>query len=294
MVATELTRRWAVAAVGVPLVVVVLYVGSWALAGLVAVLAAIGADECFRLARHKGLRPVGWVGIPVAALFPVMATVAPTPGAFGASALVTLAVAALLVLVWITFWRGAEGEPLAAGGTTLFGAVYPGLALAVVPLLHALPGQLGWSGEGATAWSAVAVVALPLTSTWVGDATAYFAGSAFGRRRLAPAISPKKSWEGAVAGVVGASIGALIWHLVVREVIPGAPLTPVLVALVGACIGVGAILGDLAESVLKRDAGVKDSGTLLPGHGGVLDRVDALVLTLPLSYGFLLLLGTLS
>lgn len=294
MVATELTRRWAVAAVGVPLVVVVLYVGSWALAGLVAVLAAIGADECFRLARHKGVRPVGWVGIPVAALFPVVATVAATPAAFGATALMSVAVAALLLLVWITFWRGAEGEPLAAAGATLFGAVYPGLALAVVPLLHALPGQLGWSAEGSAAWAAVAVVALPLTSTWVGDATAYFAGSAFGRRRLAPAISPKKSWEGAVAGVMGASIGAVVWHLVVRDVIPGAPLTPTLVALVGACIGVGAILGDLAESVLKRDAGVKDSGTLLPGHGGVLDRVDALVLTLPLSYGLLLLLGTLS
>lgn len=294
MVATELTRRWAVAAVGVPLVVVVLYVGSWALAGLVAVLAAIGADECFRLARHKGVRPVGWVGVPVAALFPVVATVAATPAAFGATALVGVAVAALLLLVWITFWRGAEGEPLAAAGATLFGAVYPGLALAVVPLLHALPGQLGWSADGSAAWAAVAVVALPLTSTWVGDATAYFAGSAFGRRRLAPAISPKKSWEGAVAGVMGASIGAVVWHLVVRDVIPGAPLTPTLVALVGVCIGVGAILGDLAESVLKRDAGVKDSGTLLPGHGGVLDRVDALVLTLPLSYGLLLLMGTLS
>ena len=140
----------------------------------------------------------------------------------------------------------------------------------------------------------MAVVALPLTSTWVGDATAYFAGSAFGRRRLAPAISPKKSWEGAVAGVMGASLGAVAWYLVVRGVLPGAPLSPVVVALVGAFLGVGAIVGDLAESVMKRDAGVKDSGTLLPGHGGVLDRVDALVLTLPLTYGFLLLLGTTS
>ena len=294
MVATELTRRWAVAAVGVPLVVVVLYVGSWALAGLVAVLAAIGADECYRLVRHKDIRPVAWVGVPMAAALPVLATVAPTPGAFGASALVGLSLTALLVLVWITFWRGAEGEPLAAGGTTLFGAIYPGLALAVVPLLHALPIQHGWQADGTVAWAGVAMVALPLTATWVGDATAYFAGSAFGRRRLAPAISPKKSWEGAVAGVMGASAGAVVWYLVVRDVVPGAPLTPALVATVGALIGVGAILGDLAESVLKRDAGVKDSGTLLPGHGGVLDRVDALVLTLPLSYGFLLLLETMS
>jgi phosphatidate cytidylyltransferase len=294
MVATELTRRWAVAAVGVPLVVVVLYVGSWALAGVVAVLAAIGADEFYRLVRRKGVRPVAWTGVPAAAAMPVLATIATTPRAFGAYALVGLAAASLLVLVSMTFWRGAEGEPLAAGGTTLFGAVYPGLALAVVPLLHALPIQLGWSADGAVAWASVAVVALPLTATWVGDATAYFAGSAFGRRRLAPAISPKKSWEGAIAGVAGASFGAVVWYLVVQAVIPGAPLSPMIVALIGALIGVGAIVGDLAESVIKRDAGVKDSGTLLPGHGGVLDRVDALVFTLPLCYGFLLLLGTTS
>ncbi len=294
MVATELTRRWAVAAVGVPLVVVVLYVGSWALAGLVAVLAAIGADECYRLVRQKDVRPVGWVGIPMAAAFPVLATLAVSPGAFGAAALTALAVATLLVLVWITFWRGADGEALAAGGATLFGAIYPALALAVVPLLHVLPAQHGWSGEGTGPWASVAVVALPLTSTWVGDATAYFVGSAFGRRRLAPAISPKKSWEGAVAGVMGAGVGAVAWYMVVRTVIPEAPLSPLMVAFIGALIGVGAIVGDLAESVMKRDAGVKDSGTLLPGHGGVLDRVDALVFTLPLSYGFLLLLGTMS
>lgn len=294
MVASELTRRWAVAAVGVPLVVVVLYVGSWAMAGLVALLSALGADECYRLVRHKDVRPVAWVGIPMSAAFALLATGTASPISFGAWALVCIGTAALSALVWVTFWRGSDAEPLASGAATLFGAMYPGLALAVVPLLHALPTRSGWTGEGGSAWAAVAVVAFPLTSTWVGDAAAFFAGSAWGRHRLAPAISPRKSWEGAVAGVAGAGAGAAVWWMVVRDVLPGAPLSPGVAAASGALLGVGAIVGDLAESVMKRDAGVKDSGTLLPGHGGVLDRVDALVFTLPLSYGLLLLLGTLS
>ncbi len=290
MVAKELSRRWAVALVGVPLVVVVLYVGSWALAAVIGVISALGADECYRLARRKNVRPVAWVGVPTAAIFALLAVWSATPRDFAAWSFVLLGVAALVVLIWITFRRGAEGEPLAAGATTLFGAIYPGLALALVPLLHALPRQNGWSAGPTEAWGAVAMVALPLTATWVGDATAYFAGSAWGRRRLAPAISPKKSWEGAVAGVAGAAAGAAVWYLIVAHLLPGAPLTVLSAAGLGALIGVGAIVGDLAESVLKRDAGVKDSGTLLPGHGGVLDRVDALVVTLPLSYGLLLLL----
>lgn len=290
MMAKELSRRWAVALVGVPLVVVVLYVGSWALAAVIGVIAALGADECYRLARRKGVRPVTWVGVPTAGVFAILAVWSATPRDFAASSFLVFGVAALIVLVWVTLWRGAEGEPLAAGAATLFGAIYPGLALALVPLLHALPRQSGWSAEPTEAWAAVAMVALPLTATWVGDATAYFAGSAWGRRRLAPAISPNKSWEGAVAGVAGAAVGAAVWYLVVARLLPGAPLTALSSAGLGALLGVGAIVGDLAESVLKRDAGVKDSGTLLPGHGGVLDRVDALVVTLPLSYGLLLLL----
>lgn len=290
MAAGELARRWAVAAVGVPLVVVVLYAGSWLLGLFVAIFAAIGADECYRLVRRKDVLPVAWMGVPLAGIFPILAVLLPTPGAFGAASLALLASATLLVLVWVTFRRGAAAEPLAAAAATLFGSLYAGLALAMIPLLHATPYRLGWGGDAPTAWAGLAVVALPLASTWVGDATAFFAGSAWGKRRLAPSISPKKSWEGAVAGVLGAAIGAMIWWAVVHVWIPDAPLSVLSAACAGAVLGVGAILGDLTESVLKRDAGVKDSGTLLPGHGGVLDRIDALIFTLPLAYGLLSLL----
>jgi phosphatidate cytidylyltransferase len=112
---------------------------------------------------------------------------------------------------------------------------------------------------------------------WAGDIAAYYAGTAFGRHRLAPAVSPKKSVEGAVASVAASAAVALVLGLFVR--LPHAAGTSLVVGIV---LNVAAQLGDLAESLLKRCAGVKDSGSLFPGHGGVLDRVDGFLLALPL------------
>jgi phosphatidate cytidylyltransferase len=289
----ELARRWAVALVGIPIVVVLLYLGSWPLAGAVGLMAAIATDETYRLFRRNGVLPVAWLGVPASAGLVLLAGMAPTTASFATSGLGLLGLLSLLTLVVVTFGRPVEAAPLAAASGTLFGVVYGGLALAVVPILHALPFQTDWAGATPSAWAGVAIVALPLTATWVGDATAFFAGSAWGRRRLAPAISPNKSWEGAVAGVVGAAAGAAIWYAVARDALPGIPLSYPLVAAIGAAIGIAAIMGDLVESILKRDAGVKDSGTILPGHGGLLDRIDALVFTLPVCYALLRLLEAL-
>jgi len=292
MAASELARRWAVAGVGVPAVVAVLFVGSWLLGAAVGLCAALGAHEAYRLAEGRGVRPLSVLGMLGAGGLSLLAVAAGTPEAFASWTLLFFGALLLTVLVGVTFARGPEGQPLTSAATTLFGVLYVGLPLAVVPLLHALPGVFGWAGP--SRWAGVAMVALPLTATWVGDATAFFAGTAWGRRRLAPNISPKKSWEGAVAGVMGAALGAMAWFFIVRTVLPGAPMTVLTSALIGAALGVAAILGDLVESVLKRDAGVKDSGTLLPGHGGVLDRIDALVFSLPVSYALLLILEAVS
>jgi phosphatidate cytidylyltransferase len=123
---------------------------------------------------------------------------------------------------------------------------------------------------------------LVLGLVWIADTAAYFAGNAFGRRRLAPAISPGKTWEG-VAGAVAATLAYAIIFAV-----PGAPLaayarqagwTGYLGAVVLLCAV--SVLGDLFESALKRQAGVKDSGSMLPGHGGILDRIDSILSALP-------------
>jgi phosphatidate cytidylyltransferase len=113
-----------------------------------------------------------------------------------------------------------------------------------------------------------------LVITWVGDSAAYFAGRAFGKRPLAPVLSPKKSWEGTIASIIGALVVALVFSRWLTIPLPH--------LLAMAAVGnVAGQAGDLLESAYKRSAGVKDSGSLLPGHGGVLDRIDALILAIP-------------
>lgn len=121
-------------------------------------------------------------------------------------------------------------------------------------------------------------VLVALVPTWIGDTIAYLMGSLVGRRRLAPRISPGKTWEGTLAGFLGAAAATVG----VASVAFAAPPPPEIVAIVALAIGPVGLLGDLAESALKRAAAVKDSGTLLPGHGGVLDRIDSLMGAAPL------------
>jgi len=127
------------------------------------------------------------------------------------------------------------------------------------------------------------VMFIPLLICWLGDSLAYFAGSAFGRHKLAPSISPAKSWEGFFAGVAGAIGGAVLAGSVGAEF----PLLTMLIA--GVAGGFAAVIGDLLESAMKRDAGVKDSGAFLPGHGGFLDRFDSILAVVPVVWALLFL-----
>ncbi len=126
---------------------------------------------------------------------------------------------------------------------------------------------------------------MALALNWAGDSVAYYVGSILGRHRLAPNVSPKKSWEGAIASVVGSVIVSLLY---LAYVIPGINLWKV--ALIAALSNVAGQFGDLAESAIKRGAGVKDSGTLLPGHGGMLDRVDSSLFAVPVAFFLITLL----
>src|SRR5262249_42784887 len=139
------------------------------------------------------------------------------------------------------------------------------------------------------------LVILVLFSVWAGDIAAYYVGRGFGKHKLAPVVSPNKSWEGAIASVIGSiALTALVFHFqrqingLLREeywLFPypswGRQPSWVQIVLLGILTNVAAQFGDLFESALKRGAGVKDSGTLLPGHGGVLDRIDALLFAIP-------------
>lgn len=289
MAPADLSRRMTVVAVGVPAAVTILYFGGWVLSVPLALLAAQGTSEAYKLAEASGARPFRWVGMFVAGGMVLLAAGHPT--FVGMAPWVLGAVVALLVVALVAGMtsRWPEGRPLGAAATTVFGALYGGLALTFVFLLRTLPVRFGWQGSGSSAWAGVVVVALPLATTWIGDGAAYFVGSAWGRRKLAPQLSPAKSWAGAYGGLIASGAAGALWFVVARRWLPDLPLTGVWVAAgMGLMLGFVGQIGDLVESLLKREAGVKNSGNVFPGHGGVLDRLDSLVFALPAAYILLL------
>lgn len=176
--------------------------------------------------------------------------------------------AVVAVMAWSDGLEGAADEV----GRLLTGMTYLGLLLAFLPLLRRTEHGLVW-------------VFVLLAATWLGDSGAYFTGRSLGRHRMSPRLSPKKTWEGTLGGAVAAVLGALA---VGALFLPGVPLWKI--ALLGLVIDGAGVLGDLAESLLKRAFGVKDSGRIMPGHGGILDRIDSLLFSGPVLFLFLHLL----
>ena len=289
--AGELKRRVAVAVVGIPLVLAALYLGGWWFGVTLAGVAVLATSELFGLAVARGIRPFTMTGMAASGVIVLLATARPTPGAAASSILAVLIALVLITLTGSVWLRWPAGEPQGAVAVTLLGPVYVGCALAFAVFLRNLPATLT-PPSIVPSWPAMGFVLLPLVSVWVGDSSAYFFGRAFGRHKLFPAASPGKTVEGGIAGLIGSAIaGALVARFALGA-LAGADVSVLVGALVGSVIGVAAPLGDVAESVLKREAGVKDSGTLLPGHGGFLDRIDSLLFAFPVAYGVLALIGS--
>jgi phosphatidate cytidylyltransferase len=272
---TELARRAVVALLGAPIALWILWLGGAPLATLAGALSGIAAWEYYRLARAGGGTPMNVVGIVLSALIPI-AVHAQHLGVY-ALPLVVWTLVPLFVLALSIWLRGVDGKPLGAAATTIFGALYTGGTLSYVYALR----YFGYAvGDAAGAL----VVIMPVVLTWASDTGAYFAGRLIGGPKLIPSVSPAKTISGAVGAVV-ATVGACaaFVHFLLK---PHAQLafspTGLIVFAVG--ISVAAQIGDLAESLLKREAGVKDSGSLFPGHGGVLDRLDSLFFVLPVTY----------
>jgi phosphatidate cytidylyltransferase len=169
----------------------------------------------------------------------------------------------LLGVTVLTLWtKRPMVEALPAAGISSSGFLLIAFPLSFAVRLQGIPDQ------------GPAILLFVLVITWVGDTAAYFVGRAIGKRKLAPALSPKKTWEGTIASILGALLVALAFSKWLNVPLPH--------LLAMAAVGnVAGQAGDLLESAYKRSAGVKDSGALLPGHGGVLDRIDALILAIP-------------
>ncbi len=263
------------ALVGIPAVVGLLYLGGWSFTLLVLALALLAQHELYRLLEEAGARPNRVVGLSLGALLVLQVVYAPL--LYGAAGLVVIA------LAWSPFDRTAPndtpGEQPARVGdlpATLFGVVYPSALFAF--LLEIRFSQGPQVDDTEAFYLTLAVLVL----VWSTDTLAYFVGRTLGKRPLAPAVSPKKTWAGAVGGAVGAVVAAILLKVLVLDVLSLGDA----VAL-GLLAGVVGQLGDLAESKLKRQVGVKDSGSLLPGHGGLLDRFDAMILVAPAVYLYL-------
>lgn len=223
---------------------------------ILAATAAVCAGEFYYMLRSDAKMPNEVLGVVGAAAYPVATYFWGLMGLLCVTAALTLA-----VTIWYVYWLRAR---VADMGICLFGSIYTGMQLSGLVLLRmALEGFAGG-----------ALVLVVFFSIWMNDAGAYVFGSKFGRHKLAPRTSPNKSWEGFIAGLV-VSMG--FWCLCL--LIPGLSIN------VGECLGFGlvcgltSVLGDLCESRIKRSVGMKDSGTIMPGHGGLFDRCDSLMPT---------------
>lgn len=234
------------------------------LAAVIAIVATFAVAEFYALSRRERRLPNELFGWAAVAAMPFAAA---AYGTFGLTAVVSMLVIASLA--WHLLFRQVRATDTAI---TVFGAVYVGFTLSHFVLIR----QLDAGTELALA---------TIISVWVNDSFAYLVGSAIGRHKMAPRISPNKSWEGFIAGTVFTiGVWVAIYFLASTGLSLGAHV------MVGIAASVAAVVGDLAESRLKREAGVKDSGRGLPGHGGFLDRFDSLTLVSIVTY-YMLLIG---
>jgi phosphatidate cytidylyltransferase len=222
------------------------------------IVALLCLSEFLKLAAHYRAQPMRLVAYLAGAW--TVAAELPVGAPF------FLCITLLLMTLAMRGNRELESALLSVAAT-LFGIVYTAVPFRLAAEIHAQPSGPHW-------------LLYALLINWVGDTAAYYVGRSVGKHRLAPLVSPNKTWEGAVASAVA---GAVVGTLYLRHFIPAGPAPGFAVAL-SVAVNVAGQVGDLAESALKRGAGVKDSGSILPGHGGILDRLDGVLFSVAVVY----------
>ena len=263
-----MNQRVRSALAAIPLALLVIILGRVYLAVTLLVIGILAVREFYKLAQFSGYGPLELVGVLGVTAFVAL-------GHLGLQQAVGLAVTAiiLMTLSWQTLVFEGQNS-IANSAITLLGSVYVGLPMATTLMLRYTGGEQAGFGY----------LLIAVLTVWATDIGAYYGGRAFGKRKLAPKVSPNKTYEGAIAGFIsGVITGAIVREL--GAVLLWWPHLSLGHSLALAVItSVSGQIGDLAESAFKRSAQVKDSGTFLPGHGGVLDRLDSLLLAIPVVY----------
>lgn len=247
------------AAVGIPVIIYAAWRGGLLLLSVIGVIMLLGIFEMFKILKSLNVRPnktLTWGG---ALLLLAVAY-------FQEWSYVGIVLTVLLILHLLSLIRHYPEYTPGDSAAGLFTTLYLSL-LIYIYIISTLPNGKHW-------------IFIMLLGTWASDTFAYFVGRSFGRHKLTPNLSPKKTWEGAVGGVLGTILTVYIYSKFFISLPPG------IAVLLGVLISTASQVGDLIESTLKRQAKIKDSGTIIPGHGGVLDRFDSMLLSAPLVYYF--------
>lgn len=273
-----LLRRILTAAVGIPITVYVIHYGNWLFAVTIILLALLAWREYGNMLLQKNI-DIGRFGGAIVILVLLLS------GWCGNSEEIILAI--WIALLWtllrtLRIWKGGNQSFIPAA-FSLYGIIYIGFSFMHLILLRDLSSPTDLPGGFLSMGLGTVYIWVAFLATWASDTFAYFVGSAFGRHKLAPEISPNKSIEGFVGGLIGAVVAVLIFgHFTAIPIIHR--------IAAGIIVGLLGPVGDLAESALKRFCQVKDSGSLLPGHGGVLDRFDSILFSVPAMYYYVRLI----
>ena len=300
-----LPTRVAVAVVAIPVIVWAAMTGSYFFFALVVLLSSFALYELYLLAEKKGAFPLKTVGLVAgfvvdvafiyerlqAEVFRFFAARGFPLSMFSQLQFLLVTILAFLLVVLLAELFRQRGSPILNAGTTVLGVMVVSLFFGTLieirelfpygfPVSKFFSVAVAGDAEMAviTRWGGYTIVSL-LASIWVCDTAAYFGGLTFGRHRLFERVSPKKSWEGAIFGFFGALLAMIAARSLVLDYLRLQDAV-----IIGAIVGVFGQIGDLVESRFKRDAGVKDSSALIPGHGGVYDRFDSLVFVAPIVY----------
>ncbi|MGQ9454463.1 MAG: phosphatidate cytidylyltransferase [Armatimonadota bacterium] len=263
-----MAARIVTAVVGVPVAVaLILWSGGLSFTIAVGLVALIGTGEFYSGVRKMGARPVEWAGFLAVIVFTLSAHLSD----IGQCSVVSLfSLSVILILSLMVELLRSRRAPVINIGATMFGAVYVGWLLSHIVSMHRIVGRVTVGSLNFTAGACL--VMYVFLCTWTCDTLAYFVGKFYGRTKLAPRLSPAKTVEGFVAGLVGSVLAAVIFGALIKLPVGHSLVLGLLFGLLGQ-------LGDLSESAIKREIGIKDFGSLFPGHGGVLDRFDSLLFT---------------